>query len=396
MDELTHQQAMDMVSNPDPKVRLKLASLGNVPPEILYYLASDTDLSVRKTVAANEAAPRQTDILLAKDNDSEVRQTLASKIVNFPSSKDALEVLAEDQMVVVRKALSDALKDVPDAPSDIVMTLAMDTVFDVAAPILEFSPVLTNCGLSSISQRSSVSESVSDAIVETNDLEAIGVLLGNASAQIKEETLDDLVERAPGIELWHAPLVGRPTISANAAGKMALFLADNLLKVLDERSDLPAETLETFKLAVHDRLEKAGIAEDEEGIVNSTGQNFLNSPLPKDDVMMLYKSYALDAHLVGEALKKWDYVFVYTALGVLSEIGFKVCKIIFEQNNAKGIVSVCWEAGLPIGLTVRIQQKMAKIAPSELLTADDEGGYPIGVDDMTWCLDFFKVIASKT
>ncbi|MEE8351224.1 MAG: hypothetical protein V3R37_03420 [Rhodospirillales bacterium] len=44
-------------------MRRKLALSDDLKPEILYYLAEDSDAKVRKAVAQNPAAPRQTYIL---------------------------------------------------------------------------------------------------------------------------------------------------------------------------------------------------------------------------------------------------------------------------------------------------------------------------------------------
>ena len=55
------------------------------------------------------------------------------------------------------------------------------------------------------------------------------MLLANPSAQVREETLDLIVQRAPGRPRWHAPLVERPTLPARLAAKIAAFVADALL-----------------------------------------------------------------------------------------------------------------------------------------------------------------------
>src|SRR5262249_55082967 len=54
-----------------------------------------------------------------------------------------LETLAVDQVVRVRKILSSALAREPAAPHPIVLTLARDSEPEVAEPVLEHSPVLT-------------------------------------------------------------------------------------------------------------------------------------------------------------------------------------------------------------------------------------------------------------
>lgn len=71
---------------------------------------------------------------------------------------------------------------------------------------------------------------------------AIAALLDNPSAQIREELLDRLVERAPTAIAWHRPLVQRPRLSGGAARRLARFVAVNLLAILRDRRDFDAET----------------------------------------------------------------------------------------------------------------------------------------------------------
>lgn len=128
------------------------------------------------------------------------------------ATMEALTALAHDQIPRVRQVLSEALKDVANAPPNVIRQLARDVEVAVAAPVLEYSPVLTDedlleiiaarpvsAKLVAISRRRRVTEVVSDAIAGTEDDAAIAALLGNASAQIREETLDRLIEQRPRI-----------------------------------------------------------------------------------------------------------------------------------------------------------------------------------------------------
>ncbi len=275
-EKADYKRDRELARHEDPKVRLTLAARQDIRPEILYFLAEDPSPEVRRTIAVNAAAPRQADIILARDKDEDVRTGLVEKIAKIapglsPDERDkirlatfeTLDVLARDQVTRVRQILSETLKDVAGAPPELINRLARDSEAVVASPVLEFSPVLTDedlleiikivpakGGLSAISRRSQVNENIADAIAATDDVEAIADLLSNPSAQLREETLDDLVERSPSIELWHAPLVGRPKLPARCATRMAHFIADNLLDVLQEREDLDAETLEAVNTLV--------------------------------------------------------------------------------------------------------------------------------------------------
>lgn len=413
-ETITYEQSKELARHEDPAVRRALAARQDVKPEILYYLAEDSAPEVRQTVAQNLAAPRQTDVLLAKDDDAGVRSDLASKIARVApgltadeqdkarrATYEALELLAQDQITKVREILSDALKDVAHAPPDVIKTLAMDTEIEVSGPILELSPVLSDedlleiiqqgpaqGGLNAISKRETVSENVSDAIVATDDVTAIADLLANDSAQIRETTLDDLIERAPAVDLWHAPLVGRPKLSDGAATRLAQFVAGNLLELLQERTDLDAETLEAVKVVVKQRI---GEDKGEE----SAQQDFLGVDPPLEMVTRLYKARKLDGNVIGKALNAGDHAFVLAALTVRGGLEPGVVRRVFMEKSPEGIMALAWKASLPAKMGVQIQQRMGRIAPSDVLTPTEDGKYPLTDEELAWQVEFFTDLSLK-
>lgn len=414
---ITYEEAKALAAHQDPKVRLAVAKRQDVPPEILYYLAEDGATEVRLAVAHNTATPRQADVVLARDADTTVRTGLAGKIARLApglsadekdkirrATHEALEILARDQITVVRQVLAEALKDVADAPADIVKILAQDAEIAVAGPILEHSPVLTDedlleiiesgptqGGLAAISRRAHVSETVADAVVHTDDIEAIADLLSNPSAQIREETLDNLIERSADITLWQAPLVGRPKLPAKAATRLAQLLADNLLDVLQQRTDLDSQTLAAVKSVVHQRL---GTAEARP--VEPAGPvDFLKIEPPLEMARRLHAAGKLDAKVIAKALQASDHPFVFAALVVRSNIDIKTARAIFDEKSAKGVVAMVWKAGLPMKLAVQIQQRLARIAPSDVVMPVMETEYPLGDDEMNWQLEFFANVSAK-
>ncbi len=414
---ISYEIAKKLARDEDPKVRRSLAARADLKQEILYYLAEDDDPDVRKAVAQNLSAPRQTDILLANDDDADVRGDLAAKIARLVpglsahekdkaerATHEALETLARDQITKVRGILSDALKDIADAPPDVIKTLALDTEIEVSGPVLEFSPVLTDDdlleiieagpakgGLNAISHRLQVSENVSDAIIVTDDVTAIADLLSNDSAQIREATLDDLIERAPDIDLWHAPLVGRPKLPQGAATRLAHVLADNLLEVLQERAGLDAETLDAVKTVVRQRLdsEDGGAGKSESG-----SRDFLNMDLPLDMAKRLYSARKLDGNVIGKALNAGDYSFVLAALAVRGDTKETVAKKIFIEKSAKGIAALAWKASMTARMAVQIQQRMGRVAPSDIVEPDGED-YSLSDDELKFQIEFFTDMCAK-
>jgi uncharacterized protein (DUF2336 family) len=167
--DLDYDRAREMARHPDAVVRRRLAKRGDARPEILYYLADDSASEVRREIAANEATPPHAYKSLAHDVDEDVRCDLARKIARLTPgltsderdkirelTLEALEILASDEIVRVRQVIAETLKDVADVPRYIIQRLARDSELAVAAPVLEFSPLLTDDGLVEIIESSAV------------------------------------------------------------------------------------------------------------------------------------------------------------------------------------------------------------------------------------------------
>ena len=422
-ETISYDEAKKLARHEDSHVRKALAARVDVMPEILYFLADDPSPDVRRTIAENVATPRRADVLLARDSDESVRSRLAAKIANIAPELsehqrdrigrmtfEALDILARDQMTLVRQILSEALKDVTNAPPEVIRRLARDAERVVAGPILQYSPVLTDedlleiiaegavsWALSAISSRSVVSEAVCDAIVSTQDEEAVGILLGNQSAQIREETLDLIIDRAPAVEAWHDPLVRRPALPATAARRLAEFVAESLLKTLAERENFDRETTTALRNEVRRRLDESGADKLGAEVVSGAGDGSEAAEGPSvpsaassiDTVVALKKSGELRASTVLDALSAGDLNFVVAALSVLADMPAAVAEKIVAMQSAKGIVALGWRAGIPAHAMPQIQSQLGRIHPERIIRAKDPSEYPMTGEEMRWQLDFF-------
>jgi uncharacterized protein (DUF2336 family) len=419
-DSLDYEQSRDLARHQDANVRRALASRVDLKPEILYYLAEDSEPSVRRAIAGNAAAPMHADLLLARDKDESVRGDLAGKIAKLAPgltaeeqdrvrkmAYEAIEILARDQAARVRQALSEALKDYADAPPAIIRRLARDAELIVSEPVLSFSPVLTDEDLieiiagnppqgarAAIARRRNLREKVSDAIVNANDTDAVAALLANHSAQIREETLDRIVSRAIDIEAWHAPLVARPVLPRKAAIRIARFVADSLIDQLEERRDLSSDVLEEIRAVVQKRIEdgdlpdptkkKAKAAEPEE----SPDQAL-------ERARKLMKQGRLGEDAVADSVRSGNRAFVMAALTVRSKLDGAIVERAFQDKSAKGVAAVVWKAGLSARLAEQVQGKLAAIGPRDVLRAREDGGYPLGADDLEWQIGFLTDLVKQ-
>ena len=418
MDQpVTYDDAKRLARHGNVEERRAIASHRDTQPEILYYLADDPDAKIRQCIAANTRTPNKADLLLARDADDDVRCQLAGKIGRlYPKTSaaektamrravlDVIEVLASDQTSRVRAIVSDALKDIPDIPHHLAIQLANDPVLQVCVPVLEYSPVLTNedlvaliqsapvqGALSAISRRKTVDEPVSDAIAAADDRDAITELLANQGAQIREETLDMLIDRAPGTVAWHAPLVTRPDLPAGPAQRIAGFVAQSLLDTLRKRADLSPETLSAIENAIARRL---GDARDkpEEGQEGTVGSIPLSRREKESRQMAIdmFKDGKLDEQAIRRAVTQADKRFVGTALALMCDIGEETVSRIFAQKSSKGIVALCWKAGLGMQMAMQMQFTIGRIAPGSVLKGTVSGEFPMTPDEMTWQFELYQ------
>ena len=274
---------------------------------------------------------------------------------------EALDVLARDQVTRVRQILSEALKDVADAPPDVIRRLASDVELVVSGPVLQYSPVLTEDdlleiiknhsstgNLSAVAQRDVVSVTLADVIVATYDEEAVALLLNNPSAQIREEILDRIIDRAADIDPWHEPLVHRPILPGRAAAKLARFVAHNLLEALQKRNDLDPEILREVRDVVDKRLgeEPPGVANDKKTAADEA----------LEKVVRQQAEGGLGEVAVAGMLNNGDREMTIAALAVLSGLKVGSVRSVITNRSAKGMTAVSWKAGLSAKIAETLQK----------------------------------------
>lgn len=401
---LDYDEAKQLAADPSPKSRARLAARDDIQPEILYFLANDAEPSVRGAAAANAATPAQAGLVLASDPDDGVRCSLAERIGRLaPQLDDAqraqigdivnemLETLARDQVGRVRRILADAIKDSGAVPRSVVETLANDDEAEIAARVLEFSPLLdddilieiiqrspASAALSAISRRAGLGTPVADAIVDADDAPAITELLLNQSAQIREETLDRLVDRAVDFPDWHEPLVHRPSLPRKAVRRLARFVTDTLVKDLSRRGDLDDDTAAFLTREVNDRLD----AEDD-----PWGED-ADRETADERAQRLHQEGKLDEALLLEQLQRGDRMFVSHAVALLSGLPEQVVGKAVSLASAKGVTALAWKAGLGPRAAVQLQLKLARIPPPKVLQPKGDDDFPMTEDEMVWQIEF--------
>ncbi len=384
----------------------ELASRTDAGVDVLQYLASHGAPATRAAVAANPVTPAAANRLLAQDDNEDVRAELAVKIARlmpglseresshiFALTIETLECLARDAAVRVRAILADEIKALDCVPRDIIMILARDLNAIVAAPILQYSPLLSDadlmeviaCGqvqevLTAIAGRKSLSEDVSDRLVQSLNVPAVAALLVNRDARIRKETMERIVEQAEEINAWHVPLALRADLSARAIRRIGAFVGASILERLAARNDLSDAT------RIHlNRELRARLAESREGEQGHVS--------PADAVAAARKDGQLDSLFVEQAAQAGKRELVVAALSVLANVTDQTVKKILATGNAKPVIALVWHAHLSMRVAFKIQTFIMKLPSRDIMPARGGIGFPLSKEEMRWHLNYFNIPA---
>lgn len=401
-EELRYEDARRVLESHQLEMKRELASREDAPQEALYYLACDDDPRVRGLVAANKSAPVQADELLHSDNDGEVRGELARKLSrlmpDMPLHERSavqervaglLEKLAADELPRVRAIIAEEVAGCPTISATLARRLARDAEIAVCGPILEYSPLLSDEDLieiiatsqaegatAAVARRACVNTGVSDAIVSSHDDGAIGELLANKGARIREETMERVITRASGIKSWHKPLVMRPELSMRAMRRIATFVSRSLIEELRRTHDLDKETADWLRAKVQSKIERG---EEEHELA------------PREDIRDAYAAGRLGDEMVMEAATTSQRASVVLALSLLAGVPAQSIEEVFTAQSGRGIAALCWKGGLSMRTALAVQTYIAHVPQPNLVLPREGIAYPMTEDEMRWHLQYFGI-----
>ena len=410
---IDYLKAKALAADADPAARLRVAERPDVQPEILYFLAEDQDARVRGAVAANSATPRHADLILAKDTDQGIRERIAHKVARLAPALSqeeqanireltyqVISILAADRTARIRQIVAEALKDLTDAPPEIVRSLARDVEIEVAGPVLEHSPLLSDAelieiiqskpiqgALTAIARRRRLGLKLTDSLVAAavaapEGTLAVATLLRNHDAEIDSETMERILDLAPSRIQWHEPLVQRPILAPAALRRLAGFVSHALLKALQQRSRSDPETAIAIAAIVERRL-----ATEDGDAAGATEE--ADEDLPAD-------ALPVGVAAISSALRSGAYPAAIGALARDSGYPQAVIRKTMAAADPKTILALAWKAGYPAALAAALQSGPGHIPAGQVL-APSEGSedYPLPESDLEWQLDLIKVPSTR-
>ncbi|MDG1709253.1 MAG: DUF2336 domain-containing protein, partial [Emcibacteraceae bacterium] len=155
-------------------------------------------------------------------------------------AEEIFKIMVKDAEVRVREALSESLKNSDSIPHDVAVTLAND-VKEVSMPMLEFSEVLTDSDLmeiiksqdseaqQAIASRASVSSDLAETIVENSaDVEVVATLMKNDGADVKEDTMDKVLDKYGEDERVNVPMAKRAQLPLKVTERLVNLVSEQV------------------------------------------------------------------------------------------------------------------------------------------------------------------------
>mgnify|MGYP000058902848 CR=1 FL=1 len=385
--------------------KMILASGENTPQEVLYYLAEDDSVDIRKKIASNTNTPIQADKILSNDDSEEVKHELARKIARFfPSipedgtaqirdkAIEMIEILANDQLPSVRQILSEELKLSNSIPKQIALKLANDEILEVSAPILEYSPLLSDTdlkeiiaattlsgALEAIANRDGLSGDVCEAIAATLEIPAVSNMLTNENAQIREETLDNIINEAQEQEIvaWHEPLATRPNLSIRAMKRIATFVASSLVDVMITKNHLDVTQGKELLIRVRERISNDDPESDDKRSLAEQAAD-------------LYQRGVIDDEFIQNAIKNNQRELIIQSVVLMSNLPDNSVRSILNKKKGSLIVSLAWKAGLNMRTALQMQTDLAHVPTSDFMNAKNGVDFPMTEDQMEYEIALYE------
>ena len=273
-----------------------------------------------------------TDLLFAADGGNAVEMALFDQV---------LGQLAGDMEEAVQIELATRLGEAPTAPRGLSRTLASSSIA-VAEPILRSSRALTDEDLlhvartqgqdhlRAISQRSTVSSAVSDAIVARGDDDTLGVLLRNEGAVLSRQAHETVIDRAAANPALHEAVIDRHSLPVDLLNEMYFVVEARLRdRIMEKNAGVDPAMLEAALAAGRKRV----AAQD--------------GALPPDhaeaeaEFRTIRAKAQISPQMLANMLRGKKTTLFLVALADMAEVDFHTARRILERRELDALAVIC-------------------------------------------------------
>ena len=254
---------------------------------------------------------------------------------------DVLSQLAGDMEEAVKAELAQRLSEAPAPPTGLSRALAADSI-SVAAPILRSSRALTDDDLlhvartqgqdhlRAISQRSSVSSVVSDAIVARGDDQTLGVLLRNEGAVLSREAHETVVDRAAANPALHEAVIDRQSLPIDLLNEMYFVVEARLRdRIMEKNAGMDPATLE------------AALAAGRKRVAEQDGALPPDHAEAEREFRALRAKAQISPQLLASMLRGKKTTLFLVALADMAQVDFHTARKILERREMDALAVIC-------------------------------------------------------
>lgn len=289
---------------------------------------------------------------------------------DLAAAEGAMIMLLDDPSPLVRRAMAHVFASAQKAPRVVVQALANDQ-YDVAQPLLEFSPLLSDDDLielvasgkpdvqATLAGRPLLSRAVAAAIAEVATAEACLILLENSDACLALFSVDRIVERFGHLAPIRENLLERDDIPMRMRQSLLSKLSKQLAGFVTARQWLGSDHAED---AAREACEKATVA--------------LAADTPYEEigalVTHLRESGQLTAGMILRALLSGNVVLFEEALAELSGMPIDRVTSYIHDKNVSGFRALYRKAELPDMAYPAFREALAALRDGVLI--GEQGG----------------------
>lgn len=257
---------------------------------------------------------------------------------------DVMTKVAYQVEMQVRQRLALRLAKVAEAPRELIVTLANDEI-EVAGPILRHSGVLRDEDLISVarskgqghllamSQRETVSEAVSEVLVDRGSEEVLVSLARNVGAEFSRETMATLVARSEKIEELHRPLLERHDLPPDLMHNMFWWVSSALREYIATQTDVDEAVLEEVLYETRIDLESQ-IRSNEEVLLRAARK-----------VRQMHRAGQLNEIALVQFLRQKELPNFIVAFALMTEVDLQTARRILFDPGHEGLAIACKAVG---------------------------------------------------
>jgi uncharacterized protein (DUF2336 family) len=269
---------------------------------------------------------------------------------------DVLQLVAAEMQDGVLADFAERFADADDAPVALMRDLA-NHAFEVAAPVLTRSKALDDQTLlqivgnqsqqhiKAVAQRESVSEALSDAIVQLGDDNALDALMRNEGADISRTSMEAAVDRARRNAVLHEAVVTRQDLPIDLLNDMYFVVETSLREQIMQRN-----------ASVDPAALDAALAKARERLKRTVGDLSAEAKNAMGFIQSKKAAGELNARMLVSLYREAKQMHFLYGLAEVTGVDPETVSGILERRDVEALAMLCRAAGVerPLFVTLAV------------------------------------------